>query len=187
VIGLHRQVSMKPWKYMLLAAGVAGVIGLFLPLVEVRHGPVVMGFTAFDLSFGMDKTRSLLDTQLPKFAEKRLPSNVRIARDDARLIAEASQGAALAFAPAMLMAVFAIIGFLRKRFGRILGLGAFVLGLGSIGAWIGLRYVIQYALEEAALKRTTVNLQLGAHLLLVIGGLGVLAGLGALVKPETKT
>jgi hypothetical protein len=177
---------MKPWKHMLLIAGVAGVIGLFLPLVEVRHGPIVVGFTAKQLSFGMDQTHSILDAKLPRFAERRLPTDVRTMREDARLVADASRGAALAFAPAALLAVLGIVGFARRRFGRIFGALAVLLGLSSIGAWVGLRYVLQYALEEAAFKRTTVALQLGEHALLVIGALGVLAGIGALARPELR-
>jgi len=175
---------MKPWKHLLLAAGLAGVIGMFLPLIEIKHGPIVMGLTAGQLSFGMDKTHSLLERQLPSFAEKRLPGGVRSARDDARLVAEASRGAALAFVPAAVMAVLGMIGLLRQRFGRVLGGAALLLGISSLAGWLGLRYVIGYALEEVALKRTTVALQLGAHMLLVIAALGVLGGIGALFRPE---
>jgi hypothetical protein len=175
---------MKPWKTMMLGAAVTAMIGLFLPLVEVRHGPIVIGFTAMDLSFGMERTRSLLDKQLPGIADKRIPRDIRDARDDARMVSDASRGAALAFVPGLLMGLLAIVGFLRKRFGRFLGLLGFVLGVGSIGAWLGLRYVIQYALEELALQKTQVNLQLGGNLLVVVGALGVLAGLGALVQPD---
>lgn len=187
---------MKPWKLMLLAAGVAGVIGLFLPLVEVKHGPFVVSFTAKQLSFGLDNAHSFLDTvetaqgildkRLPKLG-KRIPGDVRTYREDARMVAEASRGAALAFAPAAIMFLLGALGLLRKQFGRISGALALLLGLSSIAAWIGLRFVMQYALEEVALKRTTVAMQIGAHVLLVIGALGVLAGIGALVQPETST
>jgi hypothetical protein len=177
---------MKPWKYMMIVAGLIGFAGMFLPLVEVRHGPIVLGFSAKDLSFGMDRTHSLLDKEIPKFAERRLPADLRGAREDARLVAEASRGAALAFVPAALMTLLGAIGYARRRFGRILGACAFLLGLSSIGAWIGLRFAIRYALEEIALERTTVGLQLGAHTLLAIGGLGLLAGIGALAQPERK-
>lgn len=169
---------------MMLAGAVAAVIGLFLPLVEVKHGPIVIGFTAVDLSFGMERTRALLDKQLPSIADKRLPRDIRSAREDARTVSDASRGAALAFVPGIAMGLLAAIGFLRKRFGRILGFGGFVLGVGSVGAWLGLRYVIQYALEELELQKTQVHLQLGGHMLLVAGGLGLLAGLGAIVQPD---
>ncbi|MEO8705227.1 MAG: hypothetical protein ABI867_34595 [Kofleriaceae bacterium] len=177
---------MKPWKYLMIIAGLIGLAGFFLPLVEVRHGPIVMGFSAKELSFGMSRTHALLDQEIPKFAERRLPADLRSGREDARLVADASRGAALAFVPAVLMALLGAIGYAKKRFGRFLGLCAFVCGLASIGAWIGLRFAIRYALEEIALKRTTVDLQLGAHALLAIGGLGLLAGIGALVQPDPK-
>jgi hypothetical protein len=43
---------------------------------------------------------------------------------------------------------------------------------------------MQYAAAEADLGKVEVSLQLGAHALLVIGGLGLLAGFGALIKPD---
>ena len=175
---------MKPWKYLMIVAGLLGVAGVFLPLVEVRHGPIVLGFSAKQLSFGMDDARALLDTKIPRFAEKRLPADVRSAREDIRMIADASRGSALAFAPALAMAILGIVGYLLRRFGRVLGGCALLLGLSSIGAWVGLRYAIKYALEEIALKRTTVDLQAGAHVLLAIGALGILAGIGALARPD---
>ena len=175
---------MKPWKYLMVIAGLVGVAGLFLPLVEVRHGPIVVGFSAKQLTFDMDDARNLLETKIPRFAEKRLPADVRSARDDARLVADASRGAALAFAPALVMVALGALGYLLRRFGRLFGGCAVLLGLSSIGAWVGLRYAIRYALEDIALKHTTVDLQLGAHALLAIGALGIIAGIGALARPD---
>lgn len=184
---------MKPWKQMVLIAGIAGLIGLFLPLVEVRHGPIALGFSAKQLSFGMETEHALLDAELPAVAKRLLPrrgkvaslaADLRSTRRDVRLVADASRGAALAFAPAALMLALAAIGLLRRGFGRLSGALALLLGLASIGAWLGLRYVIRYALDEGAWERTTVTLQLGGHLLLVAGALSALAGLGALFSPD---
>jgi hypothetical protein len=181
---------------MLIAAGIAGLIGLFLPLVEVKHRAIAVRFSAKQLSFGVDgahsmldayeATQTFLDKRASRAARRIIPSDLRSGHEDARMVAEASRGAALAFAPAALMLLLGGIGLVRRRFGRISGGFALILGLSSIGAWVGLKFVLAYALEEAAFKRTTVAMQIGAHVLLVIGALGVLAGIGALVKPEAR-
>ncbi|MBA2541277.1 MAG: hypothetical protein H0V17_16670 [Deltaproteobacteria bacterium] len=173
----------RPWRYMFLAAGVAAVFGMFLPLIEIKHKPVTLGFTAVELSFGMDTTRALAVKELPRLLDRKL-KRVRSAQEDLQLVLEASKWAILAFAPGILLFVFGAIGLLRKRVGRVLGVLAFLLGLGSIGAWIGLRMGLAYAAEEVEMGTVAVALQVGAHSLLVIGGLGVLAGLGALFQPD---
>jgi uncharacterized membrane protein len=170
---------------MLLAALVAGVAGLFLPFVEIK-GPITLGFTAFDLSFGMERSHKLIDTKLPALAKKKL-KRVSSAQEDLQLVLEASRFAAAAFIPAVLLGLFGVIGLLRKRVGRLIGLLAVPLGLASIGLWFGLRYAIQYAAQEAELpKQIAVNLGLGAHALLAVGGIAVIAGLGALFNPDDK-
>jgi hypothetical protein len=175
---------MRAWKHVVLLAGILGVCAGFAPMFEVKQGKIAVELSARQLSFGLDKPHSYLERDLPRAAEKYLPSSLRGARDDARLIAEVSRWAALAYAPAALLALLGLIGVLSRRFGRVLGAGALLFGLGSIAAWIGLRYGIAYALEEADLRRTEVTLLFGAHTLLLVGIAGVIAGVGALARPD---
>jgi hypothetical protein len=167
---------------MLLAACVAGIVGLFLPFVEVK-GPIALGFTAFDLSFGMEKSHKIVDAKIPAIMKRRM-KRMRSAQEDLQLVLEVSRFAALAFIPAVLLGALGVAGTLRRRVGRVIGGFALPLGLLSIGTWIGLRIGMQYAVEEAELGKTTVNMGFGGHALLIVGGLAVIAGLGALVKPD---
>lgn len=173
---------MKP-SLLLIAAGLAGFIGLFLPMVEVTRGPFRVSLSAKQLSFGLDTAHRWLDTveeardtanrfKIAKRATERLLAG----EEDVRLVADASRGAALAYAPAALLFIVGAVGALRKRVGRIAGALAVLLGLGSIGSWIGLRFVLRYALDDMALEHTSVAMQIGAHLLLAVGALGVLGG-----------
>jgi hypothetical protein len=174
---------------MLLAAMVAAVFGAFLPMVDIKYGRITLGLTAMDLSFGMDKTRTLAEKELPRLPnvlDKRL-KNVRSDQEDLRLVLEASKWAGLAFVPGVVLGVIGAVGLIRRRVGRVSGVFALLLGLGSIIAWLGLRFGLAYAEQEADLGKVSVTLQVGAHLLLVVGGIGVLAGLGALFKPDRAT
>lgn len=165
-----------------------------MPMLRVSRGPIAMSFTAKDLSFGMERTRALVEKQIPSSAlQKRLPSfadkrisSVRDAQQDLLLVLEYSKWAVFAFLPALALGLLGGIGMLRKRVGRVLGALAIPLGAASIAGWFGLRYAMQYAIEEAGIDRLEVTMQLGGHLLLVTGGLGVLAGFGAVVQPDVK-
>ncbi len=178
----------RPWRYLLVVAFVASVVGAFLPMVDIQYGRIAMGLTAYDLSFKMDRTRSLAETQLPrlpKVINKRL-DNVRSNQSDLALVLEASRWAIAAFIPGVLLGLLGVIGLLRRRVGRVIGALAIPLGLGSIAAWFGLRYALEYAAAEADLGNVHVALQVGAHALLAIGGLGLIVGFGALVRPDRQ-
>lgn len=175
---------MRAWKHILLLFGVLGATAVFAPMLEVtQRGAPTMEFSARTLSFGLRTQHSRIERELAK-VEKYLPRSVRVTREDVRLVAEATQWAALAYVPAALMALLGLIGILRRRFGRVLGFFAVLCGLASIGTYLGLRIGIPMALEESNLKQTKIALLLGAHLLVVVGIAGVVAGLGALIKPD---
>jgi hypothetical protein len=169
---------------LLLAAGVAGVIGVFLPMVQLSRGPLVVGYTATDLSFGLEKTHAVANKRLPRFVAKRM-TRVVDTQSDLRDVLDAAKWAAAAFVPGILLGLFGAIGVARRRVGRVLGALSLVLGAASLAAWFGLRYAMQYAAEEADLGKIHVDLQIGAHALLAIGMIGVIAALGALISPDT--
>jgi hypothetical protein len=180
---------MKVWKHIVFVAGIAAAFGFFVPLIEVQHKKIAVSLSARELSFGLEKTHKILDNKLldrdlPKILEKRIPTDLREDRDDARLVAGISRYAALIYVPALLMVVVGLFGILKRRFGRVLGSLALVLGIASIGAWIGLRYGIAYGLEEADIPSLSIAMRFGAHMILLGGIVAVLSGLGALVKPE---
>jgi hypothetical protein len=175
---------MTAWKQVLLVVGLLGVTGIFAPMLEVKQGRVAIELSARRLSFGLGREYALVDHGLPRLAEKYLPSSVRSTRDDVRLVAQAARWAALAYVPAALMALLGLLGILRRRFGRASGLLAVLSGLASIGGWLGLHFGIPLALREADLPHTEVSLLFGAHLLLLVGAAGVIAGLGAVARPD---
>jgi hypothetical protein len=175
----------KAWKHIVFVAGVVGFIGLFTPLLEIRHGIVGVELSAKQLTFGFEDAHALLQRELPMAIEKRLPASMRSGRDDVRLIAEASKHAALLYVPAVLLMLLGAIGLAtRKPFNRVFAAVALLFGLASIAAFVGLRVGLHAGLEEAMFKRTTVELLNGAFLLLIAGIGGTFAGIGALVKPE---
>ena len=175
---------MRAWKHIVLLIGILGASGFFAPMVEVKQGRVAIEFSARRLSFDFDREHSALERSLPPLAEKYLPRSARSARDDARLAARVSRWVGLAYVPTALLALLGLAGVFRGRFGRLLGALTLFCGVASFAAWLGLHYGIPLALAEAELKHTDVSLLFGAHLLLLAGAAGVLAGLGALLRPD---
>jgi len=175
---------VRPWKHVLVLVGALGVIGAFLPLIEVQRSGVTFAFSARELSFGMERAHKLIDRQLPALVEAHIPTSVREARSDIRTVAEATRFAmALFIFPALILGL-GILGLYRGRVGRAIGAAAVVLGLACVVSWLVLRYGIDYGLAEAELKRTKVVLQVGADILFAGGLAAMFVGIGAIVRPD---
>ena len=176
---------MPASRYLILLAGILGVLALFQPMIGLGRGPVKVELSAYDFSFGLDKTHLALNAKIPAFAQKRIPPDVLQTRDDVKLIADASRGAALAYAPAALLLLIGVFAIVRKRTPRPLGVLAGLLGVLSIGAWIGVRYAVMYGIEEEpALERLHFKALFGAHVLLVAGVLALLGTVAAFRKVD---
>jgi hypothetical protein len=170
---------------LLLLAGNLGVLALFQPMIGLGRGPVKVELSAYELSFGLGKTHMALDVKIPAFAAKRIPPDVLQAREDVKLVADASRGAALAYAPAAIVLLLGAFCIWRKRTPRPVAVIAGVLGLVSIAVWFGVRYAVMYGIEEEpALERLHFKAVFGAHVLLVAGIVAVLGAIAAFRKVD---
>src|SRR5262245_54614569 len=109
-------------------------------MIGIGRGPIHAELSAYELSFGLERAHKIIDRKLPALAEKHLPADVRETRDDIKLVVDASRGSVLAYIPAALLLVLGGVTVSRKRSGRIEGVLGVLLGLASIGGWIGLHY-----------------------------------------------
>jgi hypothetical protein len=175
---------VRATKHILFAIALIGIVGAFLPLIQIRSHGVPIDVTPKELSFGFEKGHQLLDYKLPSFAEKRLPADIRSTRDDIRLVAQAMKWAMALFIPIALMMLFAVLAQWKGRLTRASASFVVLLGVVSAASWFVLRYALGYGLEEVALKRTTVVLAPGAHFLLVAGLGAVVVGLLGAIRPE---
>ncbi|HPH64527.1 MAG TPA: hypothetical protein PLF40_02240, partial [Kofleriaceae bacterium] len=66
---------MKPWKYVLLAAGLLGAIAIFMPMLTIRKGFFEQGFSTRDLVFNGEQTRQTLNGKIPQLALQHLPKS----------------------------------------------------------------------------------------------------------------
>lgn len=176
---------MPASRYLILLAGILGVLAVFQPMIGLGRGPVKVELSAYDLSFGLKKTHMALDVRLPAFAQKRVPPDVIETRDDMKLVADASRGAALAYIPAALLLLLGIIALKLKRTPKAIAVTSALLGLISVAAWFGVKYAVMYGIEEEpALARLHFKAVFGAHILLASGVLAVLGAITAFRKED---
>lgn len=176
---------MPASRYLLLIAGILGVLALFQPMISIGRGPIKEELSAYNLSFGFKKSRALLDRKIPSIAAKHIPADILETKDDINLVAHATRGAALAYIPAALLLLLGAFCVWRKRTARGLGAVAILLGLVSIASWFGVRYGVAYGIEEEpALARLHFQLAFGAHVMLVTGVLAIIGGLKALLNRD---
>jgi hypothetical protein len=172
-------------RYLFLIAGILGVLAVFQPMISIGRGPVKVELSAYELSFGLGKSRKLIDAKIPSIAKKHIPPDILQTKDDIKLVSDATKGAALAYVPALVLLLLGAFTVWRKRTWRPLGALAILMGLISIAAWFGIRYGVAYGIEEEpALARLHLQPIFGAHVLFVCGALALLGGLKALLNRD---
>lgn len=172
-------------RYIVFIAGLLGVLAMFQPLMKIGHYKLRTEVSAYDLSFGLEKTHKALNAKLPFVIGRRIPPDVRQAREDIKVVMDASKFAALAFIPAGMLLLIGAIAVVRKRLNRPLAALCVLFGLASAAAYIGLKYGIAYGEhEEPIIKRMSIELLIGAKVLLAGGVAAVIAGVAAVVKPQ---
>jgi hypothetical protein len=154
-------------------------------MIGIGRGPVKVELSAYELSFGLGKTRTAIDIKIPDLAKRHIPPDILQTRDDIKLVSDATKGAALAYIPVALLLLIGAFCVWRKKTARPLGALAILLGAISIAAWFGVRYGVAYGIEEEpALARLHLEPVFGAHVLLVSGALAIIGGLKSLFRRD---
>lgn len=176
---------MPASRYLFLIAGILGVLAAFQPMISLGRGPVKVEVSAYDLSFGLGKSRTALDVKIPSLAKRHIPPDILQTRDDIKLISDATKGATLAYVPVALLLLIGAFCVWRKKTARALAALALLLGAISIAAWFGIRYGVAYGIEEEpALARLRLQPVFGAHVLIVAGVLAILGALKSLLRRD---
>jgi len=172
-------------RYLFLIAGILGVLASFQPMISIGRGPVKVELSAYELSFGLSKSRKILDAKIPSLAKRHIPPDILQTRDDIKVVSDATKGAMLAYIPVALLLLIGAFCVWRKKTARPLGALAILLGSISIAAWFGIRYGVAYGIEEEpALARLHLHPVFGAHVLLVAGALAIVGGLKSVFRRD---
>lgn len=164
---------VKVAKFLVLGAGLAGLLAFFLPLISVSKSGVDGKLSAFQIVKGIDSLNDVVEgTEAESVADAR-------AKEEANEALGAVKGIVMAlFVPALLLAVIGGIGASKKRFGRGLAVPSMLLGLVGLAIWA--------TLSSAASDPTGAESAagVGMHLLLLTGLGGTVGGLVGTIKPD---
>ncbi len=173
---------MKFSKFIVLLAGLVGIAAFFLPLVAVKGAGSEGALSAFQIVTGAGQAKDAVDSAIAESAQAYIDkANIAEASTVAKDALNQVKGITLAlFAPAVLLTILGIAGLIRKQFGRLAGTGSLLLGILGLAVWA----VLNQAANDASAGESVKGI--GMHLLMGTGGLGVLGGLLALIKPDRK-
>ncbi len=175
--------SVKAWKYLLIAAGLAGAIAIFMPLITIKKGFFEQGFSARDLVINGENTRHTLAGKLPKIATAHLPKPLRSLRSDVDDALLGARAMSAIFVPGLLLLGLGFFAAYRGSCGRIIGGLALLCSGASIVGWFALRW----GLREYGTTSLHIEIGSAGTMLWVVGGVGVVAAVGALLRPERST
>lgn len=175
---------MKALKFVILGAGILGILSFFLPYAKIDAGSDSLSFNALDVMRGVD----LAETGVSE-AKKAVEASANVderasLRSDLREVEEALdlvKGIMIVvFLPFLAFALIGVIGAVRGRLGRVGGTFALLLGLVAMG----INGVFLAAWGSAEVKAAGGNAGFAQYLLFIASVIGFLGGLLTLIKPD---
>ena len=165
-------------KLLALLAGIAGVVGFFLPLAEYSDasGTVLRTQSAYEIATTETEATGLSDIAKGLGASKEQAERLESAANKSL---DTYRGFIVAFyVPAALQLLFALVNLPRSRVGRFAGFLTLLFGAGSAAVfayfWIG----------YARSADSSSALGYGVWLLAGAGAGGMLAGLATMFRPR---
>lgn len=150
---------MKAATLLVLLGGVLGVIAFFVPMATVATHGTEVGVSAYQLFVGVDVLLDSVD------AAQR------------ETLHEIQGVVVVCFAPGALLAVIGLVAVVRRRFGRLGGAIAVLLGVVAALVFLGLNAGAEASEGEASRGPAM-------FLLLATAVLGFVGGLVAVVNPD---
>lgn len=172
---------VKAAKFMVLVAGIAGLIAFFLPFLKAESQGKSASISAFQAVKGIDTALEKTDAAAAGATTAEAKSATAEIAD---VVNKVKAFLYAMYAPAVLLFLFGLIGVIKKKFGRGFGVLSLLLGLVALGFWALLFMAAGEANKDNTASDVKVALGLGVHLLLVTGILGFLGGITATVKPD---
>jgi len=159
---------MKAIKFIVLGAGVIGLIAFFLPLIAVKG--VNVPISAFNIVRGAEAIQQAVGGETDQMA--------RDLDEGAGAVKAIVLGA---YAPALLCFLFGLIGVVKSSFGRGLGIGTLLFGLIAIGIWM----LLNTAANDAGAQTSAGDVKGIGMWMMMLSALGCASGgLLALIKPD---
>jgi hypothetical protein len=165
-------------KFMVLVAGVLGIIAFFLPMIAMPMKTATATPSAFEIVRGID-AEALDEVAAVRLVEGVQGLNERQAADKVEKGLGMVRGLVMvAFAPALWLLVLGGVG-VWKRFGRGLAIVSMMVSFTSLWIWD--------TLDSAATRVGGPDgPAIGLDLLMVMGVAGMVGGVLATIRPERR-
>jgi hypothetical protein len=167
---------MKATKLIVLLGGVLGVLAFFLPMAKVSHQGAEVSISAAQLFTGVDELQEKVEatTHVDGLTAEQLGKNKT---DVAEVLQEIKGIVLVCFLPALLLVLIGMVALVRRRFGRLGGALALLLGVVELLVFYGLR-------SGADAAEGGGEAGIAMYLLAVSGLLAAGAGMVAVVTPD---
>jgi hypothetical protein len=170
---------VKAIKFIVLAAGVLGVLAFFLPIAQASYSQD--GTTATASLSAFDIVRGNIPVSVSKAGESTTMRTNLADHVETKGDVGAMKGIVIGmFAPGFLLLLIGLVNLKRGKFQRLGGF--FTLLLGMVGLGIGM--IFQAAADEVSKDAGQSIGGVGISLMLAGGALAALGGLLALIKPD---
>ncbi len=164
----------KAAKFIILGAGLIGLLAFFLPLIAVEKSGVEGKLSAYTIVKGIDKAQDIVGSAATGSAdEEQAVDEANDALSDVKAVVLAI------FVPALLLAIMGGIAVARRRIGRGFGIMSLLVGLLGLAIWAILNSAATAPSGESAAG-------IGMHMLMLTGLGGIVGGIIAKIKPEPK-
>lgn len=166
----------KATKYIILTAGLLGLISFFMPLIAVSKAGITGKLSAYRIVKGISSAQEVVGKEGAKLKDK----DDRAAVADANKALGAIKGIVMAvYFPAFMVFLFGLIGTLRKSFGRGLSIPSFIFGL--LG--LGIAGLLTAAASSTGGESVAGS---GMYALLVSAIVATVGGLVGIIKPDRR-
>ena len=174
---------VKAAKFMVLVAGLMGLVAFFLPFLSVEAEGKSVSVSAFQAVRGISVVEKEVDKAAGAATAATAEGQAALGELDEVLTKVKSFLYAM-YAPALLLVLFGLIGVVKQKFGRGFAILSLLMGLIALGFWALLFMAAGEANKGEGQGDAQVALGLGVHLLLGTGILGFLGGIINTVKPD---
>jgi hypothetical protein len=170
---------MRTAQYLLIVAGVVGIIGLFTPMLTLKKGPFEQALSARDLAVEGHYTNGIWQRKVPKIALDRLsnalpgalPATIASVKSDVEDALLATRLMTLVFAPSMVLLLIGLVSMFRGRLGAWIAFIALLISVISVTSTFALRWGV----ETYSIEHLTIRLEPGAYIPVLIGAIGIAA------------
>lgn len=170
---------MKAIKFLILGAGIIGIVSFFLPYAEVDNGTTTMSFSALDVMIGVDIAEEAVGAAKDAVEARGAALNADLREIEETL--DTIKGIfVLIFLPTLVFLVVGLIAAIRRKLER--PGGVLVLIAGVVGTGINMVFLSVWG--SADVEAAGGHAGMAQFILVFASIVGFVGGLLTLIKPD---